>query len=452
MSNLGELFGIDDKSTSAFKYIFSAIGAIADIAGAVTGIVGAVDTVIGWINGSKDQLAPVLAAIGQLDDHVKAGDIQARLINLNNAWATAQHTIEGLKASLDAIPPLDAGARIAQVGACRDAIDRLIGFDNTHAAGAFLAPFQDQVFYNDSGAYVYRNFVHAYSDPNGNLNTFQELDVGYGYQAPAPDGAGQVFSQIYVLPLILYCECLFITVGLALIPNFFTEYASSISSDADYLMTIHDKIKSGVRYRIPLSWTAGEAWDAAGLFAEAWKGFPTVRGLSQIVTDSGLPIGGDQMAGVRIDYGAVELFSGAATQAQYTLSLTDVGSSASLVNLTGTQLPVEITNLPSNPALYKKFQLRVERQLRDLYRVVGLTDLWQAANKLRGFVGRERLPGPLADYSLRSFCQIVGDGVFDNTRNAYRLSSLHDFVVKTPPQDTTVIPQFVRSLRQVLVI
>jgi hypothetical protein len=436
MSNLSELFGINDQSTSAVKTIYAGIGSIADIAGAVTGVAGAVDAVISIAGQSKDQLAPVIAAINTafetLNEHQKAADISQRLTNLDNVFATAQKHLDVLKASVDAGPALDIGARIAQVGDCREAIDRLIGFDNTRAAGAFLAPFQDQVYYDDTGQYLYQNFLHT-----GSPNLPITLDNGYGDQAPTPQSTGLIFSQIYVLPLFLYLETLFITVGLALIPDFLNEFRGDISSDANYLMKIHDTIRDGMRFRIPA------AWDAPDLFFNAWIGM--ARGTSAVLDDN------LDMSGARIDYGALELYSGTAVGTQYLLRLTDVTSVAPSAPLATQFPPAVINSIASNPALYKKFQVRAERQRRDLYRIVGLTDVWFAANRLRALIDEPPAPGPIADYSLRTFAQAIGDAAFDTNANAYSLSRLYDIVTQTPPTDTDTRPSFVRSLRAALI-
>lgn len=436
MSNLSELFGISDKSTSAVKTIFAGIGAIADIAGAVTGVAGAVDAVISIAGKSKDQLAPVIAAINTafaaLNEHQKAADISQRLTNLDNVYGVAQSNMDVLKASVDAGPALDIGARIRQVRDCRDATDSLIGFDNTRAAGAFLAPFQDQVYYDDSGQYVYQNFEHG-----GSPILPITLDNGYGAQAPMPESTGLIFSQIYVLPLFLYLETLFITIGFALVPDFINEFGGNISDDADYLMKIHDTIRDGMRFRIP------PAWDAPDFFLNAWIG--TARGISAVLDDN------LNMSGARIDYGALELYSGTAVGTQYRLPLTDVTSVAPIAPL-ATQFPPDVINsIASNPALYKKFQVRAERQRRDLYRIVGLTDIWSAANRLRALIDEPPAPGPIADYSLRTFARAIGDAAFDTNADAYSLSRVYDFVTQTPPTDTDTRPSFVRSLRAALV-
>lgn len=446
MSNIGELLGISEKSTSAFKTIFAAVGAIADIAGAVAGIGGAISVVEGLLGGSKDQLAPVIdaikAAFDRLNEHQKGADIAARLTNLDEVWALAQSTAEALKATLEAMPPVDSGTRIELVGRCREAIDRLIGFDSRNAAGAFRGVYQDQVYYDDTGTLVYSNFVHFGNASGGPIeNGFFPQDIGYRRQAPDPDANDLVFAQAYVLPLLLYVESLFLTVGAALIPNFYTEFEASIASDADYLMVIHDKIRSGIRFRIP------DPFDLPDLLDAAWISFPTARGISQIVTDD------NRFGGVRIDYGTLELYSGTTTTgAPYLLRLDEISPGVPDVDLLGFNPPPDITGLTSRPELYHKFQLRVGRQLRDLYRVVGLTDIWAAANMLRSFIKRDPLPGPLADYSLRHFCQIPGDAAFDRDRNAYSLGKLHDFLVNTPPRDTPQTPVFVRSMREVLIV
>jgi hypothetical protein len=432
MSNLSELFGIDDKSTSAFKSISAGIGAIADIAGAVTGVGGAIDAVLTLVNGAKDQLGPVLNAIGGLNEHQKAGDIQARLTNLNNVWATAQQIVDNLKASVDAGPALEIGDRIAQVGACRLAIDSLIGFDNTRVAGAFLAPFQDQIYYDDAGAFVYPNFEHT---PPSNLPV--EIDAGYGLQTPPPDPTGLVFSQLYVLPLFLYLETVFVTVGLALIPGFRDEYRAPISSDAAYLTKVHDTIRDGFRFRIP------DQWDVPDLFLKAWIGGG--RGISAVLDVF------FRMSGARIDYGGLELYSGASVGAQYVIPLSEVSSQSPVADLATQFPPPVITELNSDPRLYMKFQLRAERRRRDLYRIVGLTEIWHAANQLRALIGEGPSPGPLADYSLRTFAQTLGDDAFDGTSNAYSVSRVHDFVTRTAPVDTDTRPSFVRSLRAALI-
>lgn len=450
MSNTSDLAEIVGVNTTAVKAIGASIGVIADVAGALSGIGAAADVVMGLLTSNKDQLAPILEAINEgfanVNEHLKASNTVTALRDNDRIWAEAQSVEDGLKAALDAVPPLDFGTRLLLVTKCREAVDNLSPpgpLGQAGGPGPWMIPSQDSVFFDDKGDHLSQTVVRSpITWPDGPYYWYLPFDSGYGVVAPPIDPSGVVFYYIYVLPSFLYVESIFLNVGSQLLPDFATGYAVPIGRDADFLQRVHDKIVGGIRLMVP------PAWDVPDLFLSTWTGWGSLpRGTEQKIDRTSIA-SLSVFLGLVINYGAVEYFSGASKAARYQLLLSDV-SQFGAVPLEVSSAPPEITALASNPAIYRKFQIRVVKQSKDLYQLLGLADVWKMIHRLRTFGSlAETIPPSYADWSFRDLCTTAGDSVLTSSGD-FSFSQLFDFLLTTPPNDLPergLIPYTFRSL------
>ena len=179
---------------TVMKGLASAVGV-----GAVAGTV--LDQISKLIQSHKVTLDPVLGKIqhgfDELEQSQKGSDIVARLRDLSRIWAEAQSIQDGLVATVNANPPVDTGARIAQIAKCREALDNLSGPPPQAGGpwpGPWLAPINDGPYYDDTGTLRYSIFAH-----DANSTRFVG-DVGYGPQVPDAEAPGATFSYTGCLP------------------------------------------------------------------------------------------------------------------------------------------------------------------------------------------------------------------------------------------------------------
>lgn len=462
MANFNELLGTDKR---AVVVLGAAVGTIADFAGGIGGALEVAKkflTFVHILDSGSDQLALIATALQEIlkdiKDIKKVQEAQAtleRLTRLEQFSAEARSVSDVLQAALNTKPPVDSGTRIALMQKCREAVD------NLSAEASWLMPLLDDVYFDDTGKHVFPTFEHLQGDLLLQTLLPRSVDVGYWTSnlrplaaddkfslprfSPRADADNLVFTRRYVLPLWLYVQGVFLTVGAALFPAFVKDFADVIGKDAEFLRTMHDKIKDeGIMSLAP------QLWDVPDLFLEAWWGIPdfgvadqaegfapkSPRGVSQVLGDF------NNLVGLRIDYGAVEIFSGASTpEEEYILLLKDVSpfENANTDSRDAFQWtpPIEITSLVSNPAVNRKFQIRVLKKLKEVYRDIGLVEVWKAIFRLRALHGViEALPSSFGDWSFLDIFRLLDENSLRNDSRAFSLLKLKTFIELTPPKDT----------------
>lgn len=411
MSNLSELItDVHDKDSSSLNQIGALAGTIADLA-ATFGAVGSVVGIVEQLMPAKSDLMGLLDAVGamfsQVNDHIKAGDALARFRQIDTAVGKAQAVLDTLKAFVDAkgAGTLDA---VQQITACREAVDDL------SAQSAWLTVFVDEIYYDDT-------FTGLYNYPIPNGNDIEEIPlgpapppdakfvhpvpskgllvpvhVGWGQVQPKPDANGLVFTYLYVLASWMYAEAVFLTVAAALDKQFAAHYGSVLTSDANFLQSMHDNIVSGIQDLCPYPPYA--EWDvpdlASGLYGQ---------GFSPILDDI------NTVVGTRIDYGALDVYSGLSQMATYQLMNQELSQDGTL---------------PSNPKVNQKFRIRLLKQRKLLYTAIGLPAVARLIQRLRSIT--KPVPN-YGDWSFKEICGIAG---------TTSLLDVKKLIQSTPPSDT----------------
>jgi hypothetical protein len=385
----------------------------------------------------------------ELQQAQKGSDIVARLRDLSRIWAEAQSIQDGLFATVDASPPVDTGARIAQIAKCREALDNLSGPPPQTGGpwpGPWLAPIDDGPYFDDTGMLRYSVFAHDVDSSRF------VADVGYGPQIPDPEAPAAAFSYTYVLPLFLYLENVFLTVGSALLPDFVEQYQAAIQADASFLQSVHDHIRdNGLRSLAP-TWQ-----QTPDILFIAWVGAlqkvsSKPGGLSQVINGPRLP--GDYppivtetepledwwLAGARLDFGAVDVFSGASVSSRAVIRVGEV-SPHQRISLypPGGQTPPELRDIQGGLGTNHKFRIRLEHLRKTLYRDIGLDQLSDYVQVLRDYGSVAPSLPNYADWSVRDLCKIVGLDVI-NGDLSYGVRKLAVFLRDTAPADIPVPP------------
>ena len=117
---------------------------------------------------------------------------------------------------------------------------------------------------------------------------------------------------------------------------------------------------------------------------------------------------------------AVERYSGMNSMATYQILNKDVSPSG--------------TDFPSNPAVYKKYSIRLLKQQKDLYSAIGLPAVSKTIQQLRSIT--EHVPN-YGDWSFNEICGIVG---------TTSLLAVKKLLQSTPPFDTPSLGSGFRAL------
>ena len=416
-----------DKNSKALNTLSDLMGFIADASAVGSTIISVVDA---FENMGQDPLQPILDALRrdfqQLQADQKAENIIARRTNQVNALADARAIMADLNNLISAHPPLDESARDGKVETCISTLQKLSPEDPL-----WMAPFNDQVFWNDAGLHMWVRFVPV---AGGSF----PVDTGYGEQAPPASGTGEVFNYFYILPAYMEAKLIFITVAAGLFPGDFGQrYADHVLRPAAKLLQDrHDKIMSGITQLFPGHLNHQMLIDALDVLARAASSSNTVVpsqvGITPLVdppsTPFPVPPPAEIMGGVNIEYGAVEKFSGVSSMGLYKITIDEI-------------------NTMVGDAAFNKFQLRLLKKAKEVYVNVGLQDVWNVINDLKGIVGDAPLPRPnFADWSVKNILDTAriprrADGLF-------HLLDLVKFIQGTVPHDIATAPKV--SLRGLL--
>jgi hypothetical protein len=434
MSNLSDLSAVGNANSTGIEAAGAIVGSIADIAG----VVGAVFSVVSFtasMLGAQGDLGDIKTVIqtafDTLNEHQRAADTIARLTNLDNQISIAQGVFDGLTADISA--GLTVADRNERLEKCAQAIEAL-------SNDAWYAPYDDQVYWSDYPLFT----------------GFCQIILGFGYCkgsesiAATPDGAGNVFSYIYILPAYIYTLAIFLVEAISLDPDYLSHWGASVIAPAERLLsTYHDKIlNEGFVSLAPVPFTNGrsESWDLLPAplewtaydleVAMAWfsacggpiGSTPPPSGMTPVFfpVDPNTP---DQVyvAGIAIEYGILEKFSGYSEMATYVIDTTRPGFSV----LAPRDISHPEADHGPDPSFCRKFRLCLLKRKKDFYRDAGLFDLWKVVNSLRSILGNAPLTSNAGDWSLREIANIVSD-LGQNVYGQTTLRSIRSFIVETP--------------------
>lgn len=407
-SNLANaLNDIGVSNAKAFDGLGTAIGAIADIAGAVGGI-GSIVSMVVSLTGQADQtqqeLQNILTTIqndfAQLNQTLKAEDLIQKLTDIGNQLAPAKTVMDSLQSLVNQLP-LTAYEVTQQMEICANAINALGPDPN------WLVPFNDQIYWND---------WQLVWPPPPWISGVNKLP-GYGQQSPAANSDGTVFNYTYILPAYLQAVFIFLSVGGCIDPNFMANWNSSILQPASALLKqMHDTIMAGIVKLSPGSWTGQilSPWlTITYVSGQLWLPFQHA-GVTPLLDTASFPE--DNVIGTNIEYGAVEIFSGANSVALH-------------------QLEPPLSSDSTDPAPYGKFQIRLARRFKLVYGTAGLLTVWNTINHMNSICGTPQLTG--ASPGVWSFQRDILPAANVPSQNGkVSLLAVAMFIANTVPLDT----------------
>jgi hypothetical protein len=449
------IFGKQSKQLGQFANLTEIAGkdvAKAIVKGSVDASTGlgfvleAVDFFFALFSSDPDPNAAVLAELRseflRLAIEQRAENIITRINNGITLLGPAQEVGRKIKSLLKAQPPPTEVERLNEIGVCQQSLHQL------QEDNLWTAPFNDQIFYSDGGKYMWPVLDPGVPVPGPNPQPPPPfpipVDRGYGAQAPQPDGTGRVFNYFYVL--LAYQESMFLLQATvtALLPDFpqrFPEFIDDLRRAADSMQQRHDQIVGGIIALSPLGpgpWDQGKLLDALshvflGQFAKGITPLTPLQSLNLSVFSVGLPVLPillPLLGGVNIEYGAVEKFSGASSMGDYKLTFQQIGAMQ-----------------PSDTSVFNKFKLRLEKKQKDVYILVGLTDILRTINAFRTMLGDAPVPRPgFGDWSIRA---MMTTAQVQRRADGFHVRDLIKFIRETPPDDTPKLLQ--SSFRSLLV-
>jgi hypothetical protein len=359
------------------------------------------------------------------------------LTNLDNQTAFAAGVADGLEA--DVAANLSLGERNQRIETSLTALEAL-------SDEAWNAPFDDQVYWND-----WADFANI----PGQGGEFY-FDFGYGYSkflnddlAPKPDGNGRVLSYTYILPAYLRVLALVLAEIIALESPSVPQWREALRKATQKLQSEHDKILESIEDLAPAPWSGPRTsvWDPLeGQFA--WTGFDLFQAMQWFVFAGaplpyvGAPLTGVTplyrqfdpaesdvtVAGVQIEFGAVDRFSGYSAMASWVVDKTK--ADGYILGPYTEPLPNPLP--PSYYDPYRKFQVRLLKRRKDVYRGIGLPAVREAITKVSRLIADPPPADPSpADWSLRQVSDIVG---LDDAGQR-SLSHVRRFLEQTPVYD-----------------
>jgi hypothetical protein len=393
---------------------------MADISGAI-GLVGLAVSVIQAIadgNNTSD------AAISQFEQQLQefftqlqaqaAGNaVQQQQVQIDNQWGAVKAAWEILAADPQSYRqnPASGAASYQAALAAVLAMSQLDGYWNLG--------YSDWPFWNDSGDHTWPRIVNG--------DQFMEIDGGYGQVMPPLSPSNEALNYSLILPR--YLQSVVNMTGIAYIlggPDLEVWLSTATQTVIPLLQTVLDTIISNIQPLRP-AWTD---WNGQSLgfwaVVQDGSGSPdVVPGLS--------PLGGSievlnsleaSRAGVNIEYGAVDVFSGYSSMGNYPLMFSDM-------------FPWGSTD--AGPA--RKFQMRVMARVNHVAIQSGMK-IWLAINHLRAMTGAPPLPPYFhSTWSLRFLASMVFDGT-----KPMSLLEFKRFLRDTPPTDTDPIGTSFKAL------
>lgn len=418
------------NALKAFQGIGDFLGTVADISGVIGGVIAFGQWLLSLFNQGPDPSQRVLDAItalGQfLKDVQRAEDLEAKLTNLQDELASAVTALQSLpslaKEQLtehDVTDELQGPLNSVNKLAPPDVLN-LGGGQGAGLGGPWLVPYQLQFFWSDSDS-------PDVAWPPASFGVVgPAMPAGYGQLAPAQDSL--VFNYTFILPQYIRAVAAFLAVGIVIDPNFGKNWGDTvIRPTARLLRGVHDYVRNnGLTKLSPGLWNVqtlaswlqvgslpGEYTCSASLLGRPSGPtgvFPILNGGSIL---NGFFIG--QAVGVKIEYGAVEKFSGFNSVGMYTF-IPPLGLA------------------PTDPRPNGKFQIRLLRRVKDVYIGTGMPDVWNLINQLNAVVGDAPLPAPsFADWSFRKDIEPVA-GV-TRSDGSLSLRDVQNLIAQTPPDD-----------------
>jgi hypothetical protein len=449
MSDINDLAQALSVNGAATAIIGGLIGSISTVAGAA---VVAIEVVNLIENQSGPSLGDVEAALvnmlDEIGEHLRSMDIQTRITNIKQTLAPA------VTAAVDQLPSnvnagLDFSDQQTQIADCLNALNKL-----SDPSQLPLDPINNPLWFVFSGDPLYWN-----DDPDHlvdvqygkTIEDTVQLDLGYSLQAPAAySNTDQVFNHTYILISYLQGFAYLLAVGLALQPGFATNYRDSLERYLDFLLAVHDQIVSGIVTLVPqrrdafghstaVKWTGQSLYIATGALTGATSGPPSSNYLVGVTNQPVVP--GTQMpSGATIEYGAIEIYSGASVMASYVVDF-DLSPFPDLPPAVGS-LSIESTD--DRP--YRKFTLRAESKLHRVYRKFGTMALRDAIDSGRRLLGKPALgrPGP-GDWSFRHIAAVVGPSALisqpGGPAKVISLKAIQQFITQVVPNDTPFVAE-----------
>src|SRR5262249_24836160 len=166
-------------------------------------------------------------------------------------------------------------------------------------------------------------------------------------------------------------------------------------------------------------------------FADSGAGIMPINrsGVARSLAETGSGL----LVGVDIEYGAVERLSGFASMAHYYITMDQI---------------FELS--PSDSSIHNKFQIRLWKEVIDVYLGLGLLDVWKSMNDLRALVGNDPLPNPTFNgvpIAAWSFRYLMNTAKIPSTQTGslfkgeismpgFHLRDLAKFIETTTPHDT----------------
>ena len=440
VSNLQELAGIGDVDRSAVNVFGSLAGTIADFAGAAAGVVAIVQLMQSW-TGTQTTLDSIKNAINaqyaRLREDQKAQDITARLTNLDNETAVAKGVADGLAA--DVAANLSTGERNQRIETCLTALEALGG-------EAWNAPFDDQVYWND-----WPDFANIFGAGDDFYREF-----GYGYSkfgtddlAPAPDQNGRVLSYTYILAAYLRVLALVLAEIIALESPSVQQWKDALHNAAQKLQNVHDTILESIESLAPAPWSGPRTSPSDPLEGQfAWTGFDLFEAMQWFVfvgvplPDLAAPLTGVTPLYRRFEPGQSRCHGrGCADRVRRRRSPQRIQLHSLLDRRQdeGRRLhPRSLPGAPPDPLPpswydpYRKFQVRLLKRRKDVYRGVGLPAVREAITKVSALIGEPPPAGPSpADWSLLQVSEIVGP----DDAGQRSLRHVRRFLEQTPVYD-----------------
>jgi hypothetical protein len=360
MSNLADLLkDLGASDSDATKFTGDFLGTAADL----SGYVSALQLIGGWIatdnnvSNSLNEIRAMLQQIGQqlgkladqLEGQVAGSDKLQRMRDIDQGINPAVAVAAQLPAILSAHPPPTQDFKLAQIHICVEAV----------------LFFSD---YDDKWQVVRADFPYP-------LNTFS------GWFAPPPETTKPgdlVFNYVYTLPQFLRSIGILLMTIRALDPSSLGNYEVVFTRALRRLESVHQTVvETGI-----IGTVVPDRTDFAGIRTSNDGREAEVVDFPRWVADPGL-----------FPYGAVELHSGANNVSPYL-----------------PYLPYALVYMLSvTPEDYAKFQsllrLRIEKQKKALYVDIGMLNVRQAIDKLRGLLGQPASSDPL--YSAWSYLEVI---------------------------------------------
>jgi hypothetical protein len=323
------------------------------------------------------------------------------------------------------------------IQACQTQLNRFVAKDDWIWNVIYSLADFEKIYWSDYGQ---NQSICYYLVVGGGFPADSE-NAGYGPRAPSPNPDGTVFEYRVTLPIYLWAIASFLAVGRALDPNFLNEpdIISDLVKARDTLQWVYaDNImQNGLIPLLPPDWTTLGLRETA--CPSPVGGGPQPRPALRL--NYGVGAQPPPIAGVVIEYGAAEKFSG--------------GSSI------GNSYQVDFPSAADmqNRAVFNKLQIRTLKRTKDLYVEIGLLTVWQTINQLNALLGQPAMPKPtftwqdgsMVDLTDWSFRQIVSLAKLAPTANGYSLRALGALIIGTQPFDTPYSPGATTfSLRQLL--